>query len=112
MKVIWTVVFAMSALLMLGCASRQQPVLYPNAHSQSVGQAQIDIDVAEGVHIGFGDDNTPNRRLPKALNTGLTVIGKRARLPGGIHIGNNVIISPDVTEDAFQSEEIASGETV
>ena len=79
-----------------------------------VDRAIIDkeVCVAEGVHIGFGDDNTPNRRLPKALNTGLTVIGKRARLPGGIHIGNNVIISPDVTEDAFQSEEIASGETV
>jgi glucose-1-phosphate adenylyltransferase len=79
-----------------------------------IDRAVIDkeVQVAEGVHIGFGDDNTPNRRLPKALNTGLTVIGKRARLPSKIRIGNNVIISPDVTEDAFQSEEIASGETV
>ena len=68
--------------------------------------------IAEGVHIGFGDDNTPNRQSPEHLNTGLTVVGKRARLPAGARIGHNVVINPGVTEDAFPSQEIASGETV
>jgi glucose-1-phosphate adenylyltransferase len=70
------------------------------------------VNVAEGAHIGVGDDNTPNRQLPDDLNTGLTVIGKGARLPTGVRIGHNVVISPDVNEDDFPGLEIASGETI
>jgi glucose-1-phosphate adenylyltransferase len=71
-----------------------------------------EVRIAEGVHVGCGDDNTPNRQLPEDLNTGLTVIGKRARLPAGIRIGHNVVVNPGVTEDAFPGREIPSGETV
>jgi glucose-1-phosphate adenylyltransferase len=83
----------------------------PNA---TIDRAIIDkeVQIAEGVHIGFGDDNTPNRQSPKDLNTGLTVIGRRARLPSGICMGNNVVINPGVKENAFQDEVIPSGETV
>jgi glucose-1-phosphate adenylyltransferase len=70
------------------------------------------VDIAEGARIGVGDDNTPNRQLPDDLNTGLTVIGKSARLPAGIRIGHNVVISPDVKESDFPGLEIASGETI
>ena len=71
-----------------------------------------DVYIAEGAHIGVGDDNTPNRQLPDDLNTGLTVIGKSARLPAGVRIGHNVVISPDVSEGTFPGLEIASGETI
>jgi glucose-1-phosphate adenylyltransferase len=71
-----------------------------------------EVYVAEGAQIGFGDDNTPNRQSPESLNTGLTVIGKRARLPVGVRIGRNVVINPGVTDEAFPGEEIPSGETV
>lgn len=83
----------------------------PNA---TIDRAIIDkeVQIAEGVHIGFGDDNTPNRQSPKDLNTGLTVIGKRARLPSGTRVGNNVVINPGVQENAFQGKVIPSGETV
>jgi glucose-1-phosphate adenylyltransferase len=79
-----------------------------------IDRAIIDkeVHIAAGVHIGFGDDNSPNRRSPKSLNTGLTVVGKRARLPAGVCIGHNVVINPDTREDAFRTSEIASGETV
>ena len=30
-----------------GCASQSRPILYPNAHLSSVGQAQADADLAE-----------------------------------------------------------------
>jgi glucose-1-phosphate adenylyltransferase len=70
------------------------------------------VNIAEGAHIGVGDDNTPNHRLPEDLNTGLTVVGKGTRLPAGIRIGHNVAVSPDLNEDAFPSLEIASGETI
>jgi glucose-1-phosphate adenylyltransferase len=71
-----------------------------------------EVQIPEGVQIGYGDDNTPNRRFPKSLNTGLTVIGKRAQLAAGARIGHNVIINPDITAEAFLDPEIPSGETV
>ncbi len=71
-----------------------------------------DVYIAEGAHIGVGDDNTPNRQLPDDLNTGLTVIGKSVRLPAGVRLGHNVVVSPDTKESDFPSLEIASGETI
>ncbi|GAB4544950.1 MAG: glucose-1-phosphate adenylyltransferase family protein [Anaerolineae bacterium] len=71
-----------------------------------------EVDIPEGVHIGFGDDNAPNKQMPGNLNTGLTVIGKRARLPAGVRIGHNVIINPGVRAEDFPGQEIPSGETV
>lgn len=79
-----------------------------------IERAIIDKEVwlGEGAEIGYGVDNVPNRLHPERLNTGLTVIGKRARIPAGIRIGHNVIINPDVTEAHFQSDFLPSGETV
>lgn len=79
-----------------------------------VDRAIIDKEakIAEGVHIGFGEDNTPNRKLSKYLNTGLTVVGKRAQLAAGVRIGHNVVINPGTTAEAFSEQEIPSGETV
>jgi outer membrane lipoprotein SlyB len=34
------------ATILMGCAGARQPVLYPNAHTQQVGKAQADQDVA------------------------------------------------------------------
>ena len=70
------------------------------------------VYVGEGTEIGYGVDNIPNRLYPNRLNTGLTVIGKRARIPAGIKIGHNVIINPHVNEAYFHGDFIPSGETV
>jgi glucose-1-phosphate adenylyltransferase len=80
----------------------------------TIDRAIIDkeVEIPEGVQIGFGDDNAPNQQMPESLNTGLTVIGKRARLPAGVRIGRNVIISPGAPPESFAGEEIPSGETV
>jgi glucose-1-phosphate adenylyltransferase len=71
-----------------------------------------EVYVGEGAEIGYGVDNTPNRRYPERLNTGLTVIGKWARVPAGLKVGHNVIINQDVRESYFQGDFIASGEMV
>ena len=79
-----------------------------------VERAIIDKEVyiSEGAEIGYGVDNVPNRLYPERLNTGLTVIGKRAHIPAGIKVGHNVIINPGVSEGNFQGDFVASGETI
>ena len=71
-----------------------------------------EVHIGEGAEIGYGVDNVPNRQHPERLNTGLTAIGKGSRLPGGIKIGHNVIINPGISEDKFQTDYVASGETI
>jgi glucose-1-phosphate adenylyltransferase len=71
-----------------------------------------EVVIGEGAEIGYGVDNVPNRQHPERLNTGLSAIGKRARIPGGIKIGHNVIINPGVQESEFQTDFVASGETI
>ncbi len=79
-----------------------------------VERAVIDkrVVIGEGVEIGYGIDNIPNHQHPANLNTGLTVIGKRANIPANLKIGHNVVIYPDVQENDFKAEFVASGETV
>ena len=79
-----------------------------------VERAIIDKEthIGEGAEIGYGVDNVPNHRHPDRLNTGLTVVGKRAHIPGGMKIGHNVIINPGVGEKHFKDDFVPSGETV
>jgi glucose-1-phosphate adenylyltransferase len=68
--------------------------------------------VGEGSMVGWSDDNTPNRAMPNHLNTGLTLLGKRAQVPAGKKIGRNVVIRPRVQESDFPPDDVVSGETL
>jgi glucose-1-phosphate adenylyltransferase len=70
------------------------------------------VRVGRGAKLGFGDDNTPNRRWPERLNTGLTLVGKGAVIPPDMKIGRNVVICPHAQATCFDGREIPSGETV
>ena len=71
-----------------------------------------DVVVGPGTVVGHGDDYAPNQGLPDRLNTGITVVGERARIPGGFRLGRNVLVRPDRTEGDFPEPVISSGETV
>jgi glucose-1-phosphate adenylyltransferase len=88
-----------------------------------VDRAILDKSVVVGadVHLGDGDDARPNRTQPRNLQTGITVVGKGARIPTGLRIGRNCLIAADVIERDFlrflasnghAGTELASGETV
>ena len=80
-----------------------------------VDRAILDKDcvVGGGSRIGDGDDLRPNRHEPERLYAGITLVGKRARIPAGMVIGRNCRIDPSVVEDDFGSHRaIRSGETV
>lgn len=72
------------------------------------------VVISAGVHLGEGDDlSIPNAEMPAKLNTGITVVGKGAYIPAKVHIGRNVLIDTDVSEEAFQKlPEIPSGASV
>jgi glucose-1-phosphate adenylyltransferase len=60
----------------------------------------------------MGDDNTPNQLEPTNLNTGITIVGKRARIPAGAAMGRNCHIDPNVTPNGFEQLHIPSGAVV
>lgn len=70
------------------------------------------VTIGAGARVGWGGDNLPNRAWPERLNTGITLVGKNALVPGGITVGRNVVIFPRVTKRDYPGSEIASGETI
>ena len=69
--------------------------------------------VGKEAKVGDGEDNTPNQAAPDRLNTGLTVVGRRARIAPGAIIGRNVVIMPRVTEQMYGADLVVpSGATL
>ena len=80
-----------------------------------VDRAILDKEVVVGPGAIVGDgpiDDRPNRQEPGRLNTGITVVGKRAIVPRGARIGRNVRIAADVRTSDFSGRIVRSGESV
>jgi acetyltransferase-like isoleucine patch superfamily enzyme len=80
-----------------------------------VDRAILDKEVAvgPGAIVGEGTDyDEVNRREPGRLNTGITVVGKRAVIPRGVRLGRNVLIGEGVRATDFPSRVVRSGSTV
>ena len=79
-----------------------------------IDRAILDKEVVVGKNcqIGYGDDMTPNRLEPTRLNTGITLIGKRAHLPDNLKVGRNCKIGTDLRPEDFPTDTLASGETI
>ena len=64
-----------------------------------VDRAILDKEVVVGQGAIVGDGpfrRPPNKQEPGRLNTGITVVGKRAVIPRGVRIGRNVRVAGDV----------------
>jgi glucose-1-phosphate adenylyltransferase len=71
------------------------------------------VVVGGGARLGDGDDNTANKCLPEAINTGLTLVGKGSTIPQDAVIGRNVVIHPNSTAKAFgKRKTVESGANV
>jgi glucose-1-phosphate adenylyltransferase len=80
-----------------------------------VDRAIVDKEavIGPGAAIGTGDDMPPNRDEPERLYAGITLVGKRARVPEGVEIGRNCRIDPGVVERDFGgARRIESGTTI
>jgi glucose-1-phosphate adenylyltransferase len=71
-----------------------------------------EVLVGAGAVVGPCGDATPNAERPELLNSGITIVGKRARLPDGIRIGRNCVIGPAVRDDEYGGLVVPSGSTV
>ena len=69
--------------------------------------------IGAGARVGVGDDLSPNRDEPERLYAGITLVGKRARVPRGVEVGRNCRIDPGALERDFaRRRRIPSGETI
>jgi glucose-1-phosphate adenylyltransferase len=101
----------------LGASVRDSIVMFDAVieAGASLDRAILDKEchVGAGARVGSGDDLRPNRDEPERLYAGITLVGKRARVPRGVEIGRNCRIDPDATERDFQRRRIIrSGETI
>jgi glucose-1-phosphate adenylyltransferase len=72
-----------------------------------------EVVVGQGAIVGDGPDlDTPNRQEPGRLNTGITVVGKRAIIPRGVRIGRNVKVAGGVRSSDFQTRVVRNGASV
>jgi carbonic anhydrase/acetyltransferase-like protein (isoleucine patch superfamily) len=72
-----------------------------------------EVVVGQGAIVGDGPDfDTPNRQEPGRLNTGITVVGKRAVIPRGARIGRNVKVAAGVRLTDFTKKVIPNGASV
>jgi glucose-1-phosphate adenylyltransferase len=73
------------------------------------------VVVGAGTRLGWGEDyTTPNQKHPDRFYTGPSLVGKGAHIPANLSVGRNVVIGPEVDEDAFAAfgEVVPSGSTV
>jgi glucose-1-phosphate adenylyltransferase len=84
------------------------------AHGSVIQRSIIDKEcyIGPGCWIGCGEDYTPNKHEPDYLNSGITVIGKGARLPPGLRVGRNCKIGPGVNESHFSTLSVPSGSSI
>ncbi|MFH0795115.1 MAG: sugar phosphate nucleotidyltransferase [bacterium] len=73
--------------------------------------ADKNVVMEDGCVVGEGDE-AANRRFPHLFNTGVSLIGKGARLPGGFAVGRNCLIAGGLAPGDFPSRGLASGETL
>jgi len=71
-----------------------------------------EIEIGAGTMVGAGDDMTPNLLEPANINTGITIVGKRARLPAGAIIGRNCRIDANTTPKDYDQLQVPSGATI
>ena len=71
-----------------------------------------EVQIGNNCHVGFGDDFQPNEERPDIVNCGISIIGKRVKLPPFLRVGRNCVIGPGVVVTAAEDNYLASGTTL
>lgn len=82
------------------------------AHS-TIQCSIIDKQVKVGASVEIGSGKLiANKKSPKHLASGITLVGKLAQIDAGITIGKNCVIAPDTRLSTGRHKKIGSGSTV
>ncbi len=69
--------------------------------------------VGEGAVIGYGEHHDiVNKNSPSHLYTGISLVGKGARIPAETRVGRNCVIDSKFTEKSFPSKILDDGESL
>jgi glucose-1-phosphate adenylyltransferase len=71
-----------------------------------------EVEIGVGTQLGAGNDMTPNLLEPANINTGITIVGKRARVPAGAVIGRNCRIDANTIPKDYDKLRVPSGSTI
>ncbi|HLB24525.1 MAG TPA: glucose-1-phosphate adenylyltransferase [Dehalococcoidia bacterium] len=72
-----------------------------------------EVTVGKNAYVGYGDDFAPNGERPDIVNTGVTIVGKRAEIQPYVRVGRNCVIGPNVKVDARNADGyLPSGKTI
>jgi glucose-1-phosphate adenylyltransferase len=71
-----------------------------------------EVLVRKNCYVGYGDDLSPNQERPDIVNCGITIIGKRAKLPPSLRVGRNCVVGPGVSAIRIEDNYLASGRTL
>lgn len=80
-----------------------------------VERAIIDkeVIVRKNAYVGYGDDWAPNSERPDIVNSGVTIVGKRAEIAPYVRIGRNCVIGSNVKVQATGDDGyLPSGTTI
>lgn len=69
------------------------------------------VNIDDSVCVGVGK-TIRNRKFPKHLSTGISIVGKGADIGSGISIGRNCIVMPDARLLPGRRKKVGSGSTV
>lgn len=71
------------------------------------------VRIGKNAVIGYGEKkDIPNRRHPKHLYTGISLIGKEAEVPAGVRIGRNCTVDPRRRESDYTDRVLLDGESL
>ena len=71
-----------------------------------------EILIGKNCYVGYGDDFSANQERPDIVNCGISVIGKRAKLPSGLRVGRNCVVGPGVSAIRIEDNYLASGRSL
>jgi glucose-1-phosphate adenylyltransferase len=71
-----------------------------------------EVSVGRETFIGYGSPTCSNSKYPDSASFGVSVVGKRTTIPGGVRIGRNCLIASDLSEREIPRRDIVCGEII
>jgi glucose-1-phosphate adenylyltransferase len=72
-----------------------------------------EVKAGKNAYVGYGDDFAPNSERPDIVNTGVTIVGKRAEVQPYVRVGRNCVIGANVKVDNRNADGyVPSGTTI